>query len=606
MNDRLEIKSSNITSSTPPSLAAHISLVFIGLMAILPFLQVHHAHPIPAFYTEYVAFALGLLALTLLLSGRYWRNLALPWITFAPLGLFAVLLLQLNLKMPAYYETQVIALLYLVWAMLLIILGSVLRREFSLTAISTALAWFFLAGGELSAAVGVIQHYEIPTFLDDFIAVKNSAAVYGNVGQTNHFANHISLALASLVFLFAAGKPRVWMAVPLALPLLFVLALSSQRSPWLYLFALLALALILLWRGKTPKEGRNLVITSLLLIAGLALMQWLAHTALFAAPMGTITATDRIFEQAAGTAIRFYLWREAWQMFLQAPLLGVGFGQYAWQHFQLLEVFPNPEITGIYNHAHNLVMDLLAETGLAGTLPVVSGITVWLLGLKRQPFDLALWWLLVLFTLIGIHSMLEFPLWYGHYLGLAAFLFGVGETRFIPLQLPRLGKLAMLLILTMGWGVMVTIERDYRQIESIMPTHDGAHKDVSNDDMRVLQSLHQETLLSPYVDFVLGSAMELNREKLDLKLAVNQRVMRFNPGGPILYKQAILLALNGEHEAAIRQAERADLAFPNDLEKFADSLVLLKVENPGALEHLAEWANRKIKEKRAARVQSKP
>ena len=594
MSERLETERT-ITGSPTPSWAARISLMLIGLMAILPFLQVHHARPIPAFYTEYVAFALGLLALTLLLSGRYWRNLALPWMVFAPLGLFAVLLLQLNLKMPAYYETQVIALLYLMWAMLLIILGSVLRKEFGLATVITALAWFFLVGGELSAAAGVIQHYDIRTFLDAFIAVKNSAAVYGNVGQTNHFANHISLALASLVFLFGIGKLRAWMAVPLALPLLFVLALSGQRSPWLYLFALLALALalLLLWRGKAAKEGRRLITASLLLIAGFAMMQWLAHTPWFAAPMGVITATDRIFLQAGGTVTRFYLWREAWQMFLQAPLLGVGFGEYAWHHFQLLAVYRNPEITGVYSHAHHIVMDLLAETGLVGTLPVVGGITVWLFGLKRQPFDVALWWLLAAFAIIGIHSMLEFPLWYGHYLGLAAFLFGVGETRLLPLQLPRLGKLFMLLSLALGWSVMVTIERDYRQIESIMPAHGGAHKDI-----RVLQTLlHQKTLLSPYVDFALGSAMELNRENLDLKLAVNQRVMRFNPGGPILYKQAILLALKGEHEAAIRQAERADAAFPSNLEKFADSLVLLKAENPEALERLVEWANIKKREK---------
>lgn len=597
MSERLEIEN-NITGNPLPSLAARISLVCIGLIAILPFLQVHHARPIPAFYTEFVAFALGLLALTLLLSGRYWRNLALPWIVFASLGLFAVLLLQLNLKMPAYYETQVIALLYLVWAMLLIILGSVLRREFGLTAISTALAWFFLAGGELSAAVGVIQHYDIHTFLDDFIAAKNSAAVYGNIGQTNHFANHISLALASLIFLFASRKLRIGVAILLALPLLFVLPLSGSRSPWLYLLALLILSLLLLWQhGRANLQARKLVLAAALTLAGFAFMHWLVQLPWFAGSLGTITPADRMFEQAGGTAIRLYLWREAWQMFLQAPLLGVGFGEYAWHHFQLLEMFRNPEITGVYNNAHNLIMQLLAETGLAGTLPVVGGITVWLLSLRRQPFDLALWWLLALLAIIGIHSMLEFPLWYGQYLGISAFLLGAGETRFLQLPLPRLGRLAMLLSLALLSGLMVMIERDYRQLESIMPAHDDVHKYLSNNDISVLQTLHQKTLLSPYVDFALASKMELNQEKLALKLMINQRVMQFNPSGPLTYKQAILLALNGEHEAALRQAERADSAYPGDLEKFADLLVLLKTENPEALERLVKWADKKIKEK---------
>jgi len=585
-------------AGSAPPLAARISLVFVGLMAVLPFLQFHHAHPLPAFYTEFVAFALGLMALTLLLSGHFWRNLALPWIALAPLGLFAVLLLQLNLKMPAYYETHILAMLYMLWAALLVVLGAILRKEFGLMRVCAALAWFFLVGGELSAAVGIIQHYGIHTFLDAFIAVKNHAAVYGNVGQTNHFANHIGLALASLVFLFGVKKLGRTTAVSLALPLLFVLALSGQRSPWLYLFALLALSLLLLWSGKASMEGRRLTTASCLLIAGFALMQWLVHTPLFATSMGTITATDRLFEQVGGTAIRFYLWREAWQMFLQAPLLGVGWGQYAWHHFQLSATTNNPEIAGVYSHAHNLVIDLLAESGIAGTLPVVAGITLWLQGLKRQPFDLALWWLLAAFALMGIHSMLEFPLWYGHYLGLAAFLFGVGETRFAQLRLPRLGNWAMLLILVSGWSTMAKTERDYRLIESVMPPPDGTHKNTRSNHFSALLPLHQKTLLSPYVDFALGNAMELNRNNLDLKLAVNQRLIQFNPSPPVIYKQAVLLALKGDHAAAIKLVEGIGPAFPEHLEKFSESLGILEAEHPGSMSTLIQWADGKREKKR--------
>lgn len=580
--------------ATPPSLAARISLACIGLMALLPFIQPIHVPPIASFYIEFTAFALGLLALTLLLSGQYWRNLPLPWIIFAPLGLFAVLLLQLNLKMPAYYETQVIAMLYLIWAMLLIILGSVLRREFGLATISTVLAWFFLVGGELSAAVGVMQHYEIRTFLDVFIAAKNNAAVSGNVAQTNHFANHISLALASLVFLFAVGKLRAWTATPLALPLLFVLPLSGSRSPWLYLFVLLALALWLIWQhGRATPQARRLVLATVLLLAGFTLMQWLVRLPWFIGSTGIITSVDRMFDQASGTAIRFYLWREAWQMFIQAPLLGVGWGQYAWHHFQLLTVFQNPEITGVYNNAHNLIMQLLAETGLAGTLPIITGITIWLLGLRRSSFDLALWWLLALLAIIGIHSLLEFPLWYGHFLGLCAVFMGMSETRFLPLHLPRLGRLAILLILVMFGGLMAMIERDFRQFSVVMPTPGSKSKSLDMGDIVELQKLHQKTLLSPYVDFALASVMELNSENLDIKLAVNQRVMHFNPSGPITYKQAILLALKGEHDAAIRQAESAVAAYPYDFTQFAALLRLLAEKNPGTLTGLTAWANKK-------------
>ena len=605
MNEEL-IESTTTNGNTSPSLAARISLSLIGLMAVLPFLQYHHARPIPAFYTEYIAFFLGMLALTLFLAGRYWRNIAIPWIVFAPLGLFAVMLLQMNLGMSAYYEIQIIALLYLIWAVLLVILGAVLRKEFGLTIISVVLAWSFLVGGELSATVAILQHFNIHSFLDSFIAAKNFAAVYGNVGQTNHFATHICLALASLVFLFAAARLPIWVLIPLALPLLLVLSLSGSRSSGIYLFAVLALSLLLYWRGTLCTEGyvakRRLMITSFLLITGFVLMQWLlVKTSMFVVPTGSITVADRIFDQASGTSVRIYLWQEAWHMFLQAPILGIGTGQFALHHFHLSTVFQNPEITGIYNNAHNLILHLLAETGLVGTLPVVVGIVLWLFGLysvRRQSLDLSLWWLLAIVGIMGIHSLHEYPLWYGHFLGLAAFLLGAGETRFISMQLPHIGKLVTLSILVLGWGVMATMEQDYRQLESIMPAHDNQqNKLLTSSNRSVLQALHQKTLLSPYVDYSLSSNMELNQEKLDLKLKVNQRVMGFHPSAPVTYKQAVLLALNGENEAAIEQAENAALAYPNELVKFADSLVSLKIEYPKLLERLGDWTNRKIKEK---------
>jgi uncharacterized membrane protein len=216
---------------------------------------------------------------------------------------------------------------------------------------------------------------------------------------------------------------------------------------------------------------------------------------------------------------------------------------------------------------------------------------------RRQSIDLSLWWLLAIVGIIAIHSLHEFPLWYGHFLGPAAFLLGVGETRFISMQLPHIGKLVTILILVLGWGVMVTMEQDYQQLESIMPTRDNQNRSLTGSNRNILQGLHQRTLLSPYVDYALSSTMELNQEKLELKLKVNQRVMGFHPSAPVTFKQAVLLALNGKHEEAIKQAENAALAYPNELERFANSLRLLKIEYPEFIEPLEDWANRKIKEK---------
>ena len=96
------------------------------------------------------------------------------------------------------FDQIVLLALYLLWAALLMILGQRLREEFGLPALATALATFLLVGAELNALAGILQHYRWHTFLDAVVTVKISVAVYGNVAQSNHFANYITLGLISL------------------------------------------------------------------------------------------------------------------------------------------------------------------------------------------------------------------------------------------------------------------------------------------------------------------------------------------------------------------------------------------------------------------------
>src|SRR5437660_1630068 len=54
------------TAGLPPSqmtLVPRVSLALSGLMVSLPFLNFHHSLPLPTFYTEWTAFALGTAAL---------------------------------------------------------------------------------------------------------------------------------------------------------------------------------------------------------------------------------------------------------------------------------------------------------------------------------------------------------------------------------------------------------------------------------------------------------------------------------------------------------------------------------------------------------------
>lgn len=560
------------------SFGARVSLWLIGLMWVLPFMVGYHRVPITSFYSEWLAAILGLAALTLFVQRRYWQTMEMPRIAFVPLGLVGLLLVQLAATDKIAFPSQAfMAALYLLWAVFLMLLGGALRREIGWAGIVTTLARFTLIGGLTSAVIGILQYYQVHSVLDSVIATRSGdGSVFANIGQTNQFANYTGLAIASLLFLLASRQwPRMLLLGMLPV-LLFALALSGSRSSWLYLGALAVLALGFYWRTRDA-EHRILVVVALLLLPGFALVQAVAQLPWLVAQVPPILVNERLFETASGINVRLVLWQEAWQMFLQDPWLGVGFGQFSWHHFQLAALSPTWSYAGLFNQAHNLVMHLLAEMGSPAVLLLITGVGLWLSAFVRQEMTLSHWWVLALLSILGIHSMLEYPLWYFNFLGIAAILLGAGEARTFRLDLQKTGRFAFILILVLGWMSAGNLAYSYRSLEGLLFTryHDAPKEREAESLLQDLQQIHQETLLTPYIELAYTGAIELSRDNLADKLELNGRVMRFAPTSPVVYRHALLLALNGEQDSASQQWVRAAASYPDNLER--NRGVLLKL-----------------------------
>ncbi|HEY4646304.1 MAG TPA: hypothetical protein VIH25_08490, partial [Steroidobacteraceae bacterium] len=273
-----------MTDGRSPGTAARISLALVGLMWCLPFIQPRHHFPLPHFYSEWLAAVLGLAALTLVVMPRYAQGLPLPRIALTPLALVVLLLFHLVLLKAAYAQQVFLAMLYLLWAAGLMVLGALLRREVGLTALCAVLAWFLVAGGLLNAVAGILQHYELRGPLESLIATKLTPRAYGNLVQANHFADHMALALASLGLLFARHRLPAWVVSLLAGVLLFALALAASISAWLYVALLAILAAGLYARDRTS-ANRRLAVYAMALLLGFAAAQGLTGLPWLEAPV---------------------------------------------------------------------------------------------------------------------------------------------------------------------------------------------------------------------------------------------------------------------------------------------------------------------------------
>jgi len=490
------------------------AVLLIGLAWTLPFLQPYHRYPITSFYSDWLAIALGLAAALPLLGRNAWRDAAVPIIALAPLGLAVLLALQVALDRVPYAEQAYTAGLFLLWAALMAVLGHVLGRRMALDSIAGTLAWFLLVGGLVHALIGLVQHYHFSTPFDFLVAQKAGTAVYGNLGQPNHYAAHVTLALASVAYLYGRGHLAGAIASVCAALFLVVLALTGSRSPWLYLVMLMGFALVL-HRLRRDGSSRRLAVFACCLLPGFIAAELLVSLPFLAPTEGpaTMTSSERLFQVAGGVEPRLEKWGEAWQMFLTAPVLGAGFGQFAWHHFLYQAASGASWAAGLFNHSHNIVLQLLAETGIAGALIIVGAVLAWLAGLRRVRFDLEWWWLLALLAVIGIHSLLEYPLWYAYFLGPAALLLGLGAQRSLAVRFPGAARAAVAVAVLVGCVNLAAVIPAYRNFERLMFSAGPRAPQASSDEAfaQALMEVHDEPLLRPYVELAIAYGVSVDR-----------------------------------------------------------------------------------------------
>ncbi len=78
--------------------------------------------------------------------------------------------------------------------------------------------------------------------------------------------------------------------------------------------------------------------------------------------------TDKGAESSWGA--RLNMWRDAWTLFKQSPVLGVGIGDYTLERKRLIEA-KLARKGYAYGHAHSIYMHFLATTGIIGFIGLI-------------------------------------------------------------------------------------------------------------------------------------------------------------------------------------------------------------------------------------------
>jgi O-antigen ligase len=288
------------------------------------------------------------------------------------------------------------------------------------SALFALLAWGSLFAATASLLVAGLQFFDLEALAAPWVADSPSGEAYANLRQRNQFAGLCAIAWMVLLVVMPrsndsnAGATHIVRGLRTAVVVgasvlagLLALgnAMSGSRTGAIQWVAVGLL--VWLWRNKEHESlPLSVVFGWVVYVLWLMWMPWIAQLA----DNSSTGLMGRLNDHNAFS--RLALWSNVLELISQQPLLGHGWRSLAYAHYS--NDFSGARFMEMLDNAHNLPLHLAVELGLPVAL-AFSGLVLWLVW-KNRPWaetrpDRQLAWGILM--VIGIHSMLEYPLWYG-------------------------------------------------------------------------------------------------------------------------------------------------------------------------------------------------
>jgi O-antigen ligase len=322
-----------------------------------------------------------------------------------------------------------LASLMCVWVM-----AAVGRRAAVDEALLRWLVLGLLAAAVVSAVLGMLQYLGLARELSPWVNQPLKGDAFANLRQRNQFASLTSLGLVALLGWVAAqskthSMSRAGWIVPLVLLNVLAAGVACSVSRTGAMEWVLVGVLMAAWGWRSANQetsfGRGFVwlaIAAPLLVAVWSVvMPWLAlqTTGEWGASMILrLTCHAQDYALCGGRRV---LWSNVLALIAQHPWLGWGWGETDYAHF--MTGYSSLRFCDMLDNAHDFPLHLALELGVPFALAVMALVGVWVLRRtpwrEPHPWRVMAWGMLLV---LGLHSLLEYPLWYGPFqmtLGLA-------------------------------------------------------------------------------------------------------------------------------------------------------------------------------------------
>lgn len=364
---------------------------------------------------------------------------------------------------------------------------------------------------------------------------------FANLAQPNNLATLICMGLAAVFYIYEKSCIGRLVFGVLAAFLLFGIALTQSRTPWV---GLLVVTCIWFFKRRSYRSKLDFGIVCM----------WLFYYALcvFFLPKiseSLLLQSVSVIERAQSLE-RLALWEQLWHAIWQGPWWGYGWGQVSLAQISMSSTYPVQMIT---EHSHNIILDLMLWNG-----PFLGGALI-IFGFY---FILKVFWLtktveslFALFVLgfLLVHGLLEFPLEYAFFLFPLGILLGSAAAEntennefYFPTPIGCIIFLFSFVLFFWVWREYRVVEEDYRlmRFESARIGH-----------LKAEQPAPDVILLTQLREFLRFARTEPRQGMTASELEWMREVSYMPPYAPSLLRYALALGINLQPDRAVEQLE---------------------------------------------------
>lgn len=427
----------------------------------------------------------------------------------------------------------------------------------SLTPLDIARAWAIAA--LLSSVMGLVQYFGAAESFSPWLYVSALGEASANLRQRNQLATLLAIGVLAVLWWQANGlktRHALWMLAVLAIGH----AATASRTGLLHM--LLICSLVVFWASRaqlgTPRLSVRLGFWAMAIYL-------LANGAL---PWALSVWSGQNFSDAMsrmghdeGCGSRRVLWGNVLELIGQKPWTGWGWDELKYAHY-ITPYGGGPEqrFCNILGNAHNLPLHMAFSLGIPVTV-ALGLLLLWVLARTRpwmspKPSHQMAWSVL---AVIGLHSLLEFPLWYGPF-QMAVLLCGallLGPNSEIQKGSSRSLQLAGSLLLV----IVCMVGADYARARQIyMP---GAERwQIWRDNP--MGAARSSWFFKRSATFAEVTTTDITSENAAWVLAKSQELLHYSPE-PKVVRQLILSAHRlGQRDLVELHAARWQAAFPKE------------------------------------------